>query len=426
MTHYGGAGTSAYRLHKGLLSIGVDSSMFVMLKRGQEPGLHLLPSLSGGINQSSRDPQLRISPAWDEAVRHWRERLRAYPKRPQGLEYFSSFDAATSLESVAAIREADVVNLHWVAGMFDFGQELEFFERKAVVWTLHDMNAFTGGCHYSLGCDKYKKGCGACPQLGSNRQGDLAARQWRLRQVLYSRIDFQVVTPSTWLGKEAGDSALLGGHPVQVIPYGLPTDVFRPHPAGEVRKELGIPDDSVVLFFGANNVSNLRKGFGYLLEALARFKEHPAAKRIVLAVCGNGMDAYREALAFPCIDLGYIHDEQQMAKVYSMADAFIVPSIEDNLPNVVLESLACGTPVVGFRTGGIPDMVEHGVTGFLSEPNDAASLAAGIAWACASRIRAAEISRACRETVLARYPLHVQAQAYRSLYKGILDRRRSA
>ncbi|WP_035250910.1 glycosyltransferase family 4 protein [Desulfocurvus vexinensis] len=420
MQHYGGAGTSAQRLHAGLLAEGVDSTMLVLKRRGDDASIRLLPG-PGGQAPAATPGGETIAPGWTAASRRWQELLGPYPNRSADLELFSDPWADTPLDAVAAVGEADVLNLHWVAGMVDFARDVPLLASRPVVWTLHDMNPFTGGCHYSVGCQRWREACGACPLLGSADEADASRRFFETRRAAYAGLDLTVVTPSRWLGDCAGASALLGRFPVRVIPYGLPVDVFRPYSREAVRRELGVPEGARVVLFGAAGVHNRRKGLRFLVRALELLAADGRTPPVVLAMFGEfGGQAPR--LPFPVLPAGYVTDETQLALLYSMADVYVLPSLEDNLPNVVLEALACGTPVVGFDTGGIPDMVEHKRTGWLVPPGDAAGLADGIRWALGGPAGPGR-ARLCRSVALERYPLAAQARAYVNLYAELLARR---
>ncbi len=267
---FGGAGKAAYRLHKGLQTIGVDSTMLVLNKRSGDSSVKVLPNDYTGSTATSLDVPVYNSPLWMKQLQKWHKLLSNYPKRPAGLEMFTDAESDIRIDLVQEIRDADIINLHWVAGEIDFPGASIALGNKPVVWTLHDMNPFTGGCHYAGDCKNYKTGCGACPQLGSDADNDLSHQVWEQKYKVYKDLNINVVTPSRWLGKCASESELFSRFPVHVIPYGFPLDTFRPYPKAEIRKALNIPDSAKVILFGADSVVNARKGFRYLLEALNR------------------------------------------------------------------------------------------------------------------------------------------------------------
>ncbi len=422
MQHYGGAGTSAVRLHQGLVAQGVDSRMVVLKRRGEDERIHMMPDPPDCVVPRDVTEEGEVTgPGWILAARRWLKHLEGYAVSPD-LELLSDPYASTRLADVPLLREADVINFHWVAGMADLTRDLDFLAHKPIVWTMHDMNPFTGGCHYSLGCGRFLKSCGTCPLIGSDDEADPTRGYHEIKQQAYAGLDLTMVSPSRWLAACCHASSLLGGRPLRVIPYGLPTEVFKPYDKAAVRRELGIEQDAKVVLFGAAGIHNRRKGLRFLVDALEILEVNGHGEGLVLAMFGDlGEGAPR--LPFPVIPAGYVNNETQLALLYSAADVYVLPSIEDNLPNVVLESLSCGTPVVGFEIGGMPDMVEHRKTGWLVPRGDVYGLADGIRWATAAHPVPGAVRRLSRAAVLQRYPLAAQARAYVSLYKEILARR---
>lgn len=403
----GGAARSAYRLHAGLCQLGADSAMYVMYKSSGDPGV------------SQFQPFYN---RWRNLRRRIRSRLIARQfapyatTRPAGLEIFSNDLTVNGDEVIKKLPAADIYNLHWIAGFVDVGA---FFQavRRPVVWTLHDMNAFTGGCHYNVGCRRFETCCGACPQLGSPVADDLSNAVWRRKQTAleHRKAALHIVTPSRWLAAEAQRSSLLGARPVSVIPYGLDTQVFHPYPADGLRTVFDIPAAQPVLLFVSDHATNARKGFTVLQEV---FRALPAALKITLVSVGSGSPRLEAGQRH--IHLGRIDNDLILAAVYSMADLFVIPSQEDNLPNTVLEALACGTPVVGFDVGGIPDMVRPGETGLLARVGDTEGLRDAIVTLLQDRDKLSGLSARCREIAVREYDLTVQAQRYRALYESLL------
>jgi glycosyltransferase involved in cell wall biosynthesis len=295
-----------------------------------------------------------------------------------------------------------------------------------VVWTLHDMNPFTGGCHFSFGCEKFTDSCGACYQLGSSRADDPSARALALRHAAYAGLDLTCVGPSAWMSREAARSAALGCARHEVVPNGLDLGVFRRKEGARARlaghelgQKQGLEEGGFVILFGA--ASGLeRKGFDLLERALAGLFPDGVPQGVRLAAFGatGAGDG-----AADVVDLGMARTEEEMAAIYSLADVFVLPTRADNLPNSVAEALACGVPVVSFAVGGLPEMVEHGVTGWLARPEDPADLARGLAWAMDGKRDGAGRAAACRAAAEARYGLSDQARRMKALYQDILHRR---
>ncbi len=413
MQDFGGAGTAALRLHEGLRGQGVNNFFYVQnIAKWRKHSVLLTRTLHPPITN-----QKFISPEWRTFQAHSKAALSKYPNRPTGLEMFSIPWAATKLKDIPEVAQADIINLHWISGTLSIPDNLNFLKGRKIVWTLHDMNAFTGGCHYAAGCQNYKQQCGSCPQLGSNQDNDLSRYIWKLKMAAYRQLDITVVALCQWMADCVKKSSLLSSFPIQIIPNGVPTDVFKPYSQTQIRDSLQVSKDAFVILFGADSLNNARKGFRYLLEALDVFKKEHKQDNIILAVFGRNNDISTQHQGYQTICFDYVENDSELAMIYSMADVTIIPSLEDNLPNIVLESLACGTPVVGFNVGGIPDMVDHLVNGYLASIGDAHSLAEGILWAKNQDQNRKKLRLKCRETVLRKYNSLLQAERYEALYK---------
>lgn len=415
MQDFGGAGTAALRLHEGLTREGANNTFYVQNIDKWKDKTALLSQ----AHPSTKNGKF-ISPEWRAFQALNNQALSRYPNRPSGLEMFSIPWAATKLKDIPELQDADIINLHWISGTLSIPDNIDFLKGKKIVWTLHDMNPFTGGCHYAGECRGYEKYCGNCPQLGSNQENDLSREIWKLKKSAYRELDIEIVVLCDWMAKCVKKSSLLSSVPVHVIPNGLPTDVFRPYPQDQIRESLQVPKDAFVILFGADSVTNVRKGFVHLLRALEYLKESDISEQIALVTFGHNAQAEVQHLGFPTFAFDYVDKESELALVYSMADVTVIPSLEDNLPNVVLESLACGTPVVGFDVGGIPDMIEHQVNGYLAPIENDKELAKGIHWIMERKKTDSKIGLKCRETVLSRYNLPLQAKRYLELYENML------
>ncbi|MFM7134022.1 MAG: glycosyltransferase, partial [Planctomycetota bacterium] len=318
------------------------------------------------------------------------------------------------------VRDADIVHLHWVANFLDGDGIAALADLgKPVVWTLHDEWAYTGGCHYAAGCTDFATGgCARCPQLREDPLGLVASAFARRADAFRSRA-IRVVAPSRWLAERARESIVFRGQSVETIPYGLDIDVFAP-PSNEdrsaFRRSIGVPEDAFVVAFGVDRIGERRKGAVDLLEALELARR--GFPGIHLLRFGDASGSSKPA--FPTIDLGPIADDRRLALAYGAADLFALPTLEDNLPNGVLESLACATPVVAYRTGGIPDVVTEGVEGFLAPTGRVEALACAIMRAAARGGDARALGWAGRARILAGHTLAAQARAYARLYGRLL------
>ncbi len=404
----GGAGKAAYRLHHGLCEAGIQSEFLCLSKVIPDPTVKVIQ----GTTTSTEPGYAKVM---DGISSHWHRITLDHPQRPAGLEMFSDADSPVRLASLEEIKSADVVHLHWIAGLVDYDELSSVLRGKKIIWTLHDMNPFTGGCHYAGACVKYRESCGACPQLGSSLDNDLSRKIFEKKRRGLQGVDITVVAPSRWLASCAAQSAIFKGYRVVCIPYGVPTDVFQPIEGVDVRKTLGISPDAFVILFGADNLENQRKGFVYLLEALRRYRTN---KEVVLAVFGALTPGIVIDSPYRLVKLGAIQEEANLACIYSMADLLVIPSLEDNLPNTVLESMACGTPVVGFAVGGIPDMIEHKKTGYLAECGDIDGLVSGIDWLLTNPDKSL-LRENCRRKVEMCYSSFTQVARFRTFYNSI-------
>jgi len=433
-TGRGGAAIACIRLHLGLLAQGIDSHILSLHEVQQDiPQTHAythpavkqapvckpIPSLKQRVEAKAK----RIL----KEFKLYNPKPPARPKpidyftgRPAGLELFSGAVTPFDITTQPIYQEADVVNLHWVAELLDYES---FFARntKKLVWTLHDMNPFTGGCHYALGCENHKQtGCNTCPQLNENRsETDPSAVNFAIKKKSLARAGVHVVADSFWLEREARQSLILAGAAsIQTIHYGLQTHIFCPKDKTACRKLLNIDENKFVICFGSEAVTNQRKGFRFLLEAIQALSvAHPD---IYCLAFGAGKASLPEGVQVKF--LGTIESIELQAIVYSAADVFVIPSLHEAFGQTALEAMACGTPAVGFNTGGIPDMIQPGRTGLLAEAGSVADLTQKIAWMIQHPAAREEMGKASRKLVEQSFTLENQANRYIELYEGILGR----
>jgi glycosyltransferase involved in cell wall biosynthesis len=418
-TEDGGAGIAALRLHTSLPDAGIDSHMYVAEQRITARNLRVLP-MPGQRIESAPQSGTDLLAGLKTARRRRASSLASYRQRPHGLEFFSTTDNCGQLSSLPLQEDFAVINLHWVADFFDVSTNLNALERRPVVWTLHDMRPFTGGCHYTGGCLGFTEHCGQCPQLGSQDQKDISFQTWRTQMAAYRKLDLHIVTPSAWLADEAKKSSLFGRSPVRVIPYAQPLDIFRPMDRARIRHSLGFGPEEFVLLFAAHCMGNTRKGGAYLLEVLRRLASMPMAAHIRLLLLGSNPPPEFLQTGLRA-QAAHVDAPEHMAAFYNAADAVLVPSLEDNSPNVICEALGCGTPVVAFAAGGIPEMVRDGETGCLAPVRDLTGLLAGIEWA-ANVKNDANIRLRCRAFALEKWNAPARARDYANLFRELGDR----
>jgi glycosyltransferase involved in cell wall biosynthesis len=401
----GGAARAAFRLHKGLQGIGVDSRMLVQFKSGDDP------SVIGPASKWARGFSL-LRPTLDS--------LQLYLYRRRGPFIFSPAILPDSLPAKVAGLDPDLIHLHWVAGGFLRLETLRRFNRP-LMWTLHDSWAFTGGCHLPFDCKRYRQSCGRCPELGSTKDRDLSRKVWERKKKAWQGLNLTVVTPSRWLAECARSSSLFRNFRVEVIPNGLNVERFKLMDKRIVRNFLSLPQDKKLVLFGAmNSTDDRNKGFRLLVQALRKVGQNGWSDEAELMVFGSSEPANPPHFGLKAHYMGRLHDDISLAMLYAAADVFVLPSIQENLPNTIMEALACGTPIVSFDVGGIPEMVEHQKNGYLAMAFDADELARGIGWVLEDPDRSIGLGKAAREKAVKEYALEVQSKRYLALYEEIL------
>jgi glycosyltransferase involved in cell wall biosynthesis len=284
---------------------------------------------------------------------------------------------------------------------------------------------FTGGCHYSGTCDGYKASCGGCPHLSSRSKHDLSFWTLRAKKKNWDIAHMTLVAPSRWLKERARESSLFRTADVHVIPYGLDLQRFRPTHRETIRDLFGIPREvTLVLFVAMNAIKDPRKGFDLLCLSLQNLVRSGLTEKIELAVIGSSKPIGGAELPFKTHYMGTFVDEVSLSMMYGASDVFVMPSLEDNLPNTVMESLACGLPCVAFDVGGIPDMIEHKKNGYLAKARDVHDLSRGIIWVLEDKNRWLSLAREARAKATREYDSSLIAKKYSDLYHKIERDRR--
>ena len=397
----GGAFRAAYRLHTGLQMIGVDSRMLVQHKKSDDPTV---------VGPSSKIAKAiaRTFPTLDRLP------LYGYPKRDPAT--WSIGWIPRPLEQSLAKLRPDVINLHWIGGGF---VPIALLRRlsQPIIWTLHDMWAFTGGCHYDQECGRYQDTCGACPQLGSHTQFDLSRMTYKHKQRSWQGIEITVVAISHWLASCAKASSLFRHQRIEVIPNGLDLTQYKPLPQHIARDMLALPQDKQLVLFGAlSSTSDRRKGFHLLQPALQQLASQGWGSHTEAVVFGASRPEHVPDLGMAVHYTGHLYDDVSLALLYSAADVFVAPSLQEAFGQVATESMACGTPVVAFDGTGLADIVEHEQNGYLAQPYVVEDLAQGMAWVLGDAERWQRLSRRARAKVEQEFALERQGAAYRRLY----------
>ena len=407
----GGAGRACMRLNKALKAKGLDSELAV----------NFLFSANPEVQNLSKNFFSKFFAAFGIML----ERITAKLFTKNVPIPFSFPVWGKDISGHQLVKSADIIHLHWVNHAFLRPQDIAKLSslNKPLVWTFHDSNAFTGGCHVRYDCDHFLKECGNCPILSYQGPNDSSHQIWKKKENAYSKLNLTIIAPSRWMAESVTKSSLFSTANVVNIPNTLDTDVFKPTAKLEARAKLGLDPKKFILMSGfMPSRKDLHKGTPYLIEAIDLFinNHQVSPDSVELLVFGNRDEKNVPEFSIPTTFLGTISDDEKLALCYSAADVFLAPSLEDNLPNTLMESLACGTPITAFTTGGIPDMVKHKYNGYLAEYRSSADLAAGIAWIYNYPDKA-ELNFNARQTVEDFFSEGTIAGQHIELYKSLLD-----
>lgn len=313
----------------------------------------------------------------------------------------------------------EIVHLNWIAGGMIKLESLSQIHQP-LVWTFHDLWAFTGGCHYPAeNCVRYNEGCGFCPLLHSHSGHDLSRKVFLRKKKVYEKIkNLSIITPSHWLADLVKGSLLLGERHIEVIPNGLDTSVFRPFDKCVSRKRFNLPKDKkLILFGGIRSVQNELKGFDLLLKAI----NHLPDKDYELIIFGSSHSKNVNSFPIRTRFMGYIGSEETLAELYSAADVVVVPSHQEVFGQTASEGLSCGIPVVAFAIGGLPDIVDHQKNGYLAKPFNPEDLAAGITWVLKDPERYQLLSSEALKKAKEKFDIRILSQKTSSFYQKIIQ-----
>ena len=396
----GGAARAAYRLHRGLLGLGIDSQMLVQSKKSDD--------------YTVIGPETKI----EKAISYIRPILDQLPLKRYRNRNKAFFSPAILPFSNVLKRikknSPDVVHLNWICGGMISIAELAKIN-KPIVWTVHDMWAFTGGCHYDEGCGKYEEICGNCPVLYSNKQDDLSKLIFRKKQKAFKDLNFSIVAPCRWLADCVRNSSLLKNKRVEVIPNGIDTAIYKPVGKKVARDIIGLPQEKKLVLFGAiGGLNNPRKGFK-LIETLKRIKDI----NIEVVIFGASKPIEDMDYRFKTHYLGHLNDDLSLTLIYGAADVMVVPSFQEAFGQTASEAMACGTPVVAFASTGLLDIIDHQKSGYLARPFESEDLANGIEWVL-NAPNYDELCQNARKKVLKEFDSRTVAKRYIDLYKEIL------
>ncbi len=400
----GGAARSAYRLHQALLEYNIDSKMLVQNKMSDDF------TVIGAATKIEK-VLYKLNPYIDSIL------TRTYKNKTKTIFSTSLFSFSNIVNKINNLNP-DIVHLHWIcAGMLTIADLSKI--KAPIIWSLHDNWAFTGGCHIKWECEKYKKNCGACPRLGSSKENDLSRFIFIKKQNIISNLDnLTIVGLSRWIAECASESSLFKNKKVLNIPNPLDTKIYAPINRVFSRQIFNLPLNKKIILFGANAATiDINKGFFQLKAALKKLQTND----VELVVFGSSAPEGQQDISLKIHYLGHLHDDISLKILYSAADVMVVPSLQENLSNTIMESLSCATPVIGFDVGGNKDMIEHQQNGYLAKPFDTDDLAYGIKWI----IEHENYQQLCdnaRQKVLNTFDNKIVVKQYIDLYRSVLHK----
>jgi len=410
-TKIGGAAIASYRLMEVLRESGVAVNMLVQ---------------EGGDDDEAVFSTTRSAPKrWINFLRFAMERLLflRHEKSKDVRFLFSMANTGEQLNRNKLIREADIIHLHWVnAGFLSLSSLKKLLDLgKPVVWTFHDMWAITGGCHHALSCERYKQACGECLYLKKPRKNDLSHRLWRRKNRIFKNRNITVITPSKWLRDCVRESSLFSQMEVHAIHNPVDQTQFKPVDRELACRKLGLDSSKRYILFGAASVGNLYKGFSYFQEAIKLMsQDSEAVEGVEVLLFGKTGGDVSQIFPLPTHTFDYISSTETMVALYGAAHLYAISSLQDNFPGTIIESMLCGTPVVGFRTGGIPEMIDHLEDGYLAEYKSAADLAEGMKWVLFYDPYQ-EFSDRTRKEAVRRFSRERSAEKHVELYRKLLN-----
>ena len=410
----GGAAVAAHRLMEALNNNGVKAKMLVRDKMSDQLTVASLPS------------------SWLLQWHFLWERIVVWLHLHMNRRHLFEVDIANTGSDITRLpefREADVIHLHWVnQGMLSLKDIRSILQSgKPVVWTMHDIWPATAICHLTLDCRQFETACHHCWLLpGGGSSHNLAARVWRRKQRMLDGQHITFVTCSEWLGNEARKSALLKGQTIETIPNPIDTRIYRPGNQQQARQLLGLPEQGRVILFVSQRATNPNKGMSYLIEACKQLHaNHPDwYEKVSVAILGGHAEEISNQLPFRTYALGYVNDEHRIVSVYQAADVFVLPSLSENLPNTIMEAMACGVPCVGFRVGGIPEEIDHCENGYVADYRDAVDLARGLNYVL-EESDYAQLQHNCQQKIARNYSQQSVARRYQAVYESVMLKKRN-
>lgn len=363
----GGAAMAANRLMEALNTHGVKAKMLVRDKVTDRITVVRIP----------HSPLEKLRFVWERACIWMHNRFSK-----KNLWAMDIANTGYDVTQLPEFKEANIIHLHWVNQGFLSLNDIQriLASGKHIVWTMHDMWPMTSICHHSADCMHFQEHCHDCFLLNAPGEKDLSYRIFERKKEMMTHGRVTFVGCSQWITNLAKQSALLKGQRIVSIPNAIHANIFHPAPQTSARQQYGLPADMKLLLFGSLKVTDKNKGIDYLIEAIQQLVREGKAQNLGIVVVGTRTEEVSQLFSLPVYALPYISDEHKMATLYNAVDAFVTPSLHENLPNVIAEAMSCGVPCVGFHVGGIPEMITHQEDGYVAHYKDAKDFAQGIAY----------------------------------------------
>jgi len=403
----GGAAVAANRLMKALINNGIKAKTLVLNKQTDDKNVISIQS------SFLKRKFALLNFFWERWIIFIHNRFSR-----KNLFRVSIANTGFDLSKHPLVKEADIIHLHWVNQGFLSLSGLEKLLKmgKPVFWTMHDMWACTGICHHARECNNYQTHCHDCFYFNNPGRRDLSFQCFNEKKIIYQSRKIIFITCSQWLKTNAEKSALLSGQKIFSIPNPIDTSLFKPMNKGFCRKKLNLPNDKKLILFGTVKISDERKGIHYLIKAVEFLSQQPEASNIELVIFGKTNSNLLDIFTLKVNYLNYLSNEEDIIALYNAVDVYVTPSLEENLPNTIMESMSCGTPCVGFNIGGIPEMIDHQQNGYVAEYMNAQDMANGIHWVL-NKTDYSELSNNARKKAENGYSEEIVVKQYIDTYK---------
>ncbi len=318
-----------------------------------------------------------------------------------------------------AIQSADIIHIHFTNfGFLSIKNIAQLCALgKPVIWTLHDMWAFTGGCHHSGACENYQLNCGNCTEfIKYSHPNDLSHQLWSKKIKAFQQKNLSIITCSKWLQARAQKSSILKNQKIIALPNTLNSEqIFVPQHKNTAKQKLGLPENIPLLLFVAVRPNAPKKGFKQFIEAVQILENRTSFQ---IGIVGKIIDkAPFDQIKQTIHYFGHIHSSEQLAQIYQASDCYVTTSLEENLPNTIMEAMSCGTPCIGFEVGGIPEMITHQINGYVAKSFDTHDFANGIQWVLEQD---EQLGKNARNKVESEYSEKLVAQQHLNFYQDCL------